>query len=66
MLKAPRQAPALIDADAWWIERRILSRELLDLGKPQLAYKLVAAHAAESPAWPQRLNSTQDGTRCGP
>ncbi|MBB5701318.1 soluble lytic murein transglycosylase [Ochrobactrum daejeonense] len=49
MLKAPRQAPALIDADAWWIERRILSRELLDLGKPQLAYKLVAAHAAESP-----------------
>ena len=49
MLKAPRQAAALVDPDAWWIERRILSRELLDLGKPQLAYKLVSAHAAESP-----------------
>ncbi len=49
MLKAPRQASALIDPDARWVERRILSRELLDLGKPQLAYKLVSAHAAESP-----------------
>ncbi len=49
MLKAPHQAVALVDPDAWWIERRILSRELLDLGKPQLAYKLVSAHAAESP-----------------
>ncbi len=49
MLKAPRQASALVDPDAWWVERRILSRELLDLGKPQLAYKLVSAHAAESP-----------------
>ncbi len=49
MLKAPHQAAALVDPDAWWIERRILSRELLDLGKPQLAYKLVSAHAAESP-----------------
>lgn len=50
MLKAPREASALGDPDAWWVERRILSRELLDLGKPQLAYKLAAAHAAESPA----------------
>lgn len=49
MLKAPRQASALVDPDAWWVERRILSRELLDLGKPELAYKLVSAHAAESP-----------------
>lgn len=49
MLKAPRQAAMLVDPDAWWTERRILSRELLDLGKPQLAYTVVAAHAAESP-----------------
>lgn len=49
MLKAPQQAAFLVDPDAWWTERRILSRELLDLGKPQLAYKLVAAHAAETP-----------------
>src|SRR5690606_12329906 len=37
MLKAPREASALGDPDAWWVERRILSRELLDLSKPQLA-----------------------------
>ncbi|MCL7997388.1 lytic transglycosylase domain-containing protein [Brucella sp. 21LCYQ03] len=49
MLKAPKDAQSLVDPDAWWVERRILSRELLDLNKPQLAYKLVAAHAAESP-----------------
>lgn len=49
MLKAPRDAASLGDPDAWWIERRILSRELLDINKPQLAYKLVAAHTAESP-----------------
>ncbi|MBV2142682.1 lytic transglycosylase domain-containing protein [Falsochrobactrum sp. TDYN1] len=50
MLKAPRQTSSLVDPDAWWVERRILSRELLDIGKPQLAYKLAAGHAAESPA----------------
>lgn len=50
MLRAPRQAAALVDPDAWWSERRILSRNLLDLGKPQLAYELAAYHAAETPA----------------
>ena len=49
MLKAPKDAASLVDPDAWWVERRILSRELLDISKPQLAYRLVAAHAAESP-----------------
>ncbi|MBC8717794.1 lytic transglycosylase domain-containing protein [Ochrobactrum sp. Marseille-Q0166] len=49
MLKAPKDAASLGDPDAWWVERRILSRELLDINKPQLAYKLVTAHAAESP-----------------
>ncbi len=49
MLKAPKDAASLVDPDAWWVERRILSRELLDTNKPQLAYRLVAAHAAESP-----------------
>lgn len=48
MLTAPRDGAALVDPDAWWIERRVLSRELLDLGNPKLAYKLVAEHAAES------------------
>lgn len=49
MLKAPRDARSLVDPDAWWGERRVLSRELLDAGKPQLAYRVAAAHAAESP-----------------
>jgi len=48
MLTAPRDGASLVDPDAWWIERRVLSRELLDLGNPKLAYKLVAEHAAES------------------
>lgn len=49
MLRAPRDAATLVDPDAWWDERRILSRELLDLGKPQLAYRIASVHAAESP-----------------
>jgi soluble lytic murein transglycosylase len=48
MLTAPRDGAALVDPDAWWIERRVLSRELLDLGNAKLAYKLVSEHAAES------------------
>ncbi|MBE7183681.1 MAG: lytic transglycosylase domain-containing protein [Methylobacterium mesophilicum] len=50
MLAAPTEVAALIDPDAWWIERRVLSRELVDLGDFKTAYRLVAAHAAESPA----------------
>ncbi len=50
MLTAPTDAASLVDPDAWWIERRVLSRELLDLGDAKTAYRLAAAHAAESPA----------------
>jgi len=50
MLAAPTDAASLVDPDAWWIERRVLSRELLDIGDPKTAYRLAAAHAAESPA----------------
>jgi soluble lytic murein transglycosylase len=49
MLKAPKDAASLVDPDAWWVERRVLSRELLDLGDAKTAYQLAAAHAAESP-----------------
>lgn len=48
MLKAPTDAAALADRDAWWVERRALSRGLLDLGEAATAYKIAAAHAAES------------------
>jgi soluble lytic murein transglycosylase len=50
MLTAPTDAASLVDPDAWWIERRVLSRELLDLGDVRTAYRLAAAHAAESPS----------------
>lgn len=35
---APRDPARLINLDEWWIERRVLSRELLDAGQPQAAY----------------------------
>lgn len=50
MMKAPSDRSALIDPDAWWAERRVLSRELVDQGDMKTAYKIVAAHAAESAA----------------
>jgi len=50
MLKAPKDAKTLINPDVWWVERRVLSREMLDLGQYKLAYQLASTHAAESPA----------------
>jgi soluble lytic murein transglycosylase len=50
MLKAPRDKAALIDPDAWWVERRALSRDLVDAGDIRNAYQIVAAHSAESAA----------------
>lgn len=49
MLEAPTDREALVDPDAWWLERRVLSRELVDQGDMKLAYRVAAAHAAESP-----------------
>ncbi|UVK38094.1 lytic transglycosylase domain-containing protein [Mesorhizobium sp. AR10] len=50
VMKAPSDRDALVDPDAWWVERRVLSRELVDQGDMKTAYKIVAAHAAESAA----------------
>lgn len=50
MLKAPRDKDSLVDPDAWWVERRTLSRELVDADDMKNAYRVVAAHSAESPA----------------
>jgi soluble lytic murein transglycosylase len=50
VLSAPAGPDLMADADAWWIERRVLSRELLDIGDVEAAYGIVAAHVAESPA----------------
>ncbi|WEX07679.1 lytic transglycosylase domain-containing protein [Chelativorans sp. AA-79] len=50
ILAAPRDASMLIDADEWWFERRVLSRELLDHGDPRTAYRVAAAHSGGSEA----------------
>jgi len=46
LLSVPRDQAALVEPDAWWIERRLVSRELLDKGDAVTAYKLAATHSA--------------------
>jgi soluble lytic murein transglycosylase len=45
MLHAPREPARIINTNEWWIERRVLARELLDKGDNKMAY-LVARDAA--------------------
>jgi soluble lytic murein transglycosylase len=40
MLSAPHDRDTVLDPDEWWIERRILVRELLDRGKSHIAYRI--------------------------
>jgi soluble lytic murein transglycosylase len=42
MLSAPRDLAQIHDAEEWWVERRIMSRKLLDLGDARSAYQVVA------------------------
>jgi len=49
ILTAPKGAAQLVDPDEWWVERRLISRGLIDAGKAQLAYKVAAGHSAEAP-----------------
>lgn len=48
LLKAPRDQKLLVNPDEWWVERRIVSREMLELGKHRLAYRIAAEHSAQS------------------
>ena len=48
MVAAPRDAMSRQDTDQWWRERRVLARELLDLGDIRTAYQVV--RDAEPPA----------------
>lgn len=48
MLSAPRDPEVLVDGDAWWIERRLLARKLLDQNDAQIAYRICAEHSASS------------------
>src|SRR5208282_4655796 len=41
--RAPSAPSALIDPDKWWSERRMVARELLDLGEYEKAYEICAA-----------------------
>lgn len=45
MLTAAPDTMAAQDTDAWWRERRLLARKLLDQGKPETAYDVVRAAA---------------------
>ncbi len=46
MVTAPRDAISRQDTDQWWRERRVLARELLDLGDINTAYQIVRDAAA--------------------
>ncbi len=50
MSKAPKDKASLVDPDAWWIERRALSREFVDAGDVKTAYRIAAQHSAETPS----------------
>ena len=50
LLKAPRNADALINTHEWWVEQRIISRALAEQGDVSLAYKVAAYHLATRPA----------------
>ncbi|MCO4054140.1 MAG: lytic transglycosylase domain-containing protein [Bosea sp.] len=45
----PRDAGMLVDGDEWWVERRLIARQLLDRKQPAEAYAVAARHAAETP-----------------
>jgi soluble lytic murein transglycosylase len=47
LLAAPHDGVKLADVDQWWIERRLVSRKLLDLGNARLAYEV--ANGAATP-----------------
>jgi soluble lytic murein transglycosylase len=48
MKKAPRETELVIDGDAWWTERRLLARKLLDKGDAESAYIVCSQHSARS------------------
>jgi len=49
LTKRPQNSEALVDPDEWWTEQRIVSRQLIELGRYREAYTMAADHAGESP-----------------
>jgi soluble lytic murein transglycosylase len=47
MLKAPRRVSKLVNHREWWIERRLLSRIMLNKGNAKTAYRIAAQHTAQ-------------------
>lgn len=47
MLKAPRDVSKLVNHREWWIERRLLSRIMLNKGNAKTAYSIAARHTAQ-------------------
>ncbi|PSC02736.1 lytic transglycosylase [Alsobacter soli] len=50
LVAVPRDAVRPGDADAWWTERRLVARKLLDANEPKLAYEVAAGMPADAPA----------------
>ena len=48
LLVAPKDPGLLVDLDEWWIERRINCRNALNLGHPEVAYKIARDHGPVS------------------
>ena len=44
---APADPDMLADGDEWWVERRLVARQLLDKGLAKTAYEVAAGHRAE-------------------
>ena len=44
-----RDSTVLVDGDEWWVERRLIARQLLDKDKAADAYTVVASHGAAKP-----------------
>jgi soluble lytic murein transglycosylase len=59
MAQAPSDPAKLVNTNEWWIERRVLVRQLLDAGDPRMAYR-IAANAA--PAEKRSFRSDKEFT----
>ena len=64
MLKAPTDSASLIDPDAWWDERRVLSRELVDQGDMKMAYGSSPLMPPKARPTPRTRSSMPAGTPC--
>lgn len=50
LLRAPKDPRLMVSPDQWWEEKRIVSRKVLDLGNPKLAFEIVDGHLGSTAA----------------